>query len=124
MFAQQIIENLKKQKEALAIPYESIAKRANLGVATVKRAFGGSDISLSTLERIAKALECEINIKPTQSAKTAYRLQVEKKAQEIVAQVIQTSALEAQNLDTKIQERLYNDAKAMIAKMPKSQIWG
>ena len=41
MYKTLVINELKKQKEALCIPYESIALRSNVGIATVKRAFGG-----------------------------------------------------------------------------------
>ena len=123
MFKSLILTELKKQKEALSIPYESIASRAGVGVATVKRAFTGHDISLDTLDKIAVALGCEIDIKPKQSAKLLYQAQIEKKAQEIVGRVIQTSALENQSPQSKTQQKMLLQAKAMISKMPKSQVW-
>jgi len=46
----KIAEALRKQKEALSMPYESIAIRSGIGIATVKRAFGGYDVSLERLE--------------------------------------------------------------------------
>jgi transcriptional regulator with XRE-family HTH domain len=82
MFKSLILSELKKQKEALSIPYEAIATRSGLGIATVKRAFSGHDISLDTLDKIAVALGCEIAIKPKQSAKALYQAQIEKKAYE------------------------------------------
>lgn len=123
MFKSLILSELKKQKEALSIPYEAIASRAGVGVATVKRAFSGHDISLDTLDKIAVALGCEIAIKPKQSPKALYQAQIEKKAQEIVKRVIHTSALEAQSPRSEAQNKMLSQAKAMIAKMPKSQIW-
>ncbi len=118
-----ILSELKKQKEALSIPYEAIASRSGLGIATVKRAFSGHDISLDTLDKIAVALGCEIAIKPKQSAKALYQAQIEKKAYEIVSRVIQTSALENQSPRSEAQTKMLSQAKAMIAKMPKSQVW-
>ncbi len=123
MFKTLILSELKKQKEALSIPYEAIATRSGLGIATVKRAFSGHDISLDTLDKIAVALGCEIAIKPKQSAKALYQAQIEKKAHEIVNRVIQTSALENQSPRSEAQNKMLSQAKAMIAKMPKSQIW-
>lgn len=123
MFKTLILSELKKQKEALSIPYEAIASRAGVGVATVKRAFGGHDISLDTLDKIAVALGCEIAIKSKQSPKALYQAQIEKKAQEIVNRVIHTSALEDQSPRDEAQTKMLSQAKAMIAKMPKSQIW-
>jgi transcriptional regulator with XRE-family HTH domain len=123
MFKSLILSELKKQKEALSIPYEAIASRSGLGIATVKRAFTGQDISLDSLDKIAVALGCEIAIKPKQSAKVLYQAQIEKKANEIVNRVIQTSALENQSPSDEAKKKMLTQAKAMIAKMPKSQIW-
>lgn len=124
MYKTLILNELKSQKEALSIPYESIATRAGIGIATVKRTFAGSDISFDTLEKIAIALDCELSIKPKHSAKSLYKSQVQKKAQEIVERVLQTSALEDQAVDSEAQKKMLTQAKVMIAKMPKSQIWG
>ena len=124
MYKTLILNELKNQKEALSIPYESIALRSGVGIATVKRAFAGSDISFDTLEKIAIALDCELSIKPKHSAKSLYKSQVEKKAQEIVERVMQSSALEDQAVGSETQKKMLSQAKAMIAKMPKSQIWG
>ncbi|MDD2267565.1 helix-turn-helix domain-containing protein [Sulfuricurvum sp.] len=123
MFKSLILSELKKQKEALAIPYEAIASRAGVGIATVKRAFSGHDISLDTLDKIAVALGCEIAIKPKQSPKALYQAQIEKKAQEIVNRVVKTSALENQTPSIEAQKKMLIQAKAMIAKMPKSRVW-
>ncbi len=123
MFKTLILSELKKQKEALSIPYEAIASRSGLGIATAKRAFSGHDISLDTLDKIAVALGCEIAIKPKQSAKVLYQAQIEKKAHEIVNRVIQTSALENQSPRSEAQNKMLSQAKAMISKMPKSQVW-
>ncbi|PNV83187.1 MAG: hypothetical protein C0627_06555 [Sulfurimonas sp.] len=124
MYKTLILNELKSQKEALSIPYESIATRAGIGIATVKRTFAGSDISFDTLEKIAMALDCELSIKPKHSAKSLYKSQVQKKAQEIVERVLQTSALEDQAVDSEAQKKMLTQEKVMIAKMPKSQIWG
>jgi len=123
MFKSLILAELKKQKEALSIPYEAIASRAGVGIATVKRAFSGHDISLDTLDKIAVSLDCEISIKPKHSAKVFYQAQIEKKANEIVNRVIQTSALENQLPRSEAQQKMLSQAKAMIAKMPKSKVW-
>ncbi len=123
MFKSLILSELKKQKEALSIPYEAIASRSGLGVATVKRAFTGHDISLDSLDKIAVALGCEIAIKPKQWAKALYKGQIKKKAHEIVSRVIQTSALENHSPSEEAKKKMLTQAKAMITKMPKSKVW-
>ncbi|WP_331774579.1 hypothetical protein [Sulfurospirillum sp. 1612] len=124
MYKKIILDVLKKQKQALNIPYESIALRSHVGIATVKRVFAGNDVAFGTLEKIAVALDCEITIKSKKSPKALYRSQIEKKAHEMVKRVIQTSALEDQAVDDEAQKKMLIQAKAIIAKMPKSQIWG
>jgi methylmalonyl-CoA mutase cobalamin-binding subunit len=123
MFQSFILSELKKQKEALSIPYGAIASRSGLGIATVKRAFSGHDISFDSLDKIAVALGCEIAIKPKQSPKALYQAQIEKKAHVIVNQVIQTSGLENQSPSDEAKKKMFIQAKAMIAKMPKSKVW-
>jgi len=124
MYKTFIIDALKKQKEALFIPYEAIASRSGVSIATVKRVFKGNDVSLTSLDKIAVALDCEINIKPKHSPKSLYKMQVEKKAQELVNRVLHTSALEEQALDSEAERKMISKAKTMIMKMPKSQVWG
>lgn len=122
MFKSLILSELKKQKEALSIPYKAIASRAGVGLVTVKRAFTGHDISLDTLDKIAVALGCEIAMKPKQSPKALYQAQIDKKAQEIVNRVIHTSALENQSPSDEANKKMLAQAKKMVSKMPKSQI--
>jgi len=123
MYKKILLDKLKEQKKALQIPFESLASRSNVGIATIKRAFAGKDVSFSTIEKIAMALDCEITIRPKTTPKKLYTAQVEKKAKEIVNRVLQTSALESQTVGTKAQQKMLTQAKAMIAKMPKSQVW-
>jgi len=123
MYKKILLGKLKEQKKALHIPFESIAKRSSLGLATIKRAFAGKEVSFATIEKIAIALECEIHIKPKTTPETLYKTQIEKKAKEMVYRVVKTSALEDQAVDTKAQQKMLTQAKAMIAKMPKSQVW-
>jgi len=123
MYKAIILEELKKQKQALCMTHEVIAYRSGVGIATVKRIFAGHDVSLDRLEKIAIALDCELSIKPRTSPKSLYNSQINKKAQEIVNKVIQTSALENQAIDMKTEQKMLSQAKAMIAKMPKSQVW-
>lgn len=119
----KIVEALRKQKEALGMSYEVIAIRSGVGIATVKRAFSGQDISLERLEKIADAIGCQISIKAITSPSNLHSAQVEKKALEIVKRVMQTSALEDQAVDVKAKAKMLVQAKAMIAKMPKSKVW-
>lgn len=118
-----IIAELKKQKKEMSIPYEAIASRSNIGIATVKRAFSGKTISFDTLEKIALALDCEISIKPKTSAKRLYDEQIERKARAVVERVMRTSALEEQRPGDDTYDVMLRQAKKTIRNMPTSQIW-
>jgi hypothetical protein len=48
---------------------------------------------------------------------------LKKKAYEIVNRVIQTSTLENQSPSDEAKKKMFTQAKAMIAKMPKSRVW-
>ena len=118
-----ILSELKKRKNDLSMPYEAIASKAGLGMATVKRAFAGNDISLSTLEKIAAAMECEITVKPKVSAETAYKKQLAKKAEAVVNRIIQSSTLEAQTPSATARAKILKEAQKAVSKMPKSKVW-
>ena len=119
----QIIENLREQQQKMGIPYEIVAERTNLGIATVKRAFLGKNVSMSTLESIAVTLECNINLIAKKSAETLLEAQIEKKALLIVNRVMHSSTLEEQRPNNKAYEAMLTKAKNQIAQMPKSYIW-
>ncbi len=119
----QIIKNLREQQQKMGIPYEIIAERTNLGIATVKRAFLGKNVSMSTLESISVTLECNINLIANKSAETLLEAQIEKKALLIVNRVMHSSTLEEQRPNSKAYEAMLSKAKSQIAQMPKSFIW-
>ncbi|MGE4294658.1 MAG: helix-turn-helix domain-containing protein [Campylobacterales bacterium] len=121
----EIIKNsLHERKEALAIPYESIAKRAGVSLRTVKRAFAGEDnTTLDSLEKILSALDCEVAIKNKTPSSRMLQEQIEQKAWMVVGRVVSTSALEDQTPDTQTRTRLYAKAKQAIKKMPPSKVW-
>lgn len=116
-------ELLKIRQKNMKIPYEVIAKQAKLGIATVKRFFSGANSSMSTVEKIASVLACDIQISPRHTAKQLLDAQIEKKALLVVHRVMKTSALEAQKPNAKAYESMLKKAKVSITKMSKSQIW-
>ncbi|CAA6820593.1 MAG: Unknown protein [uncultured Sulfurovum sp.] len=116
-------ELLKTRQKNMQMPYEIIARKSNLGIATVKRFFSGGNTSISTVERIASILGCDVSISSKNSAEMLLEKQIEKKALRMVNRVMKTSALEQQKPDNEAFERMLEKAKANIRKMPKSQIW-
>lgn len=120
---QATYELLKIRQKNMQIPYEVIAKQAELGIATVKRFFSGANSSMSTVEKIAAVLACDIQITPKNSAEQLLEAQIEKKAKLVVDRVMKTSALEAQKPNNIVYATMLKKAKDTISKMNKSQIW-
>ena len=120
---QATYELLKIRQKNMQIPYEVIAKQSDLGIATVKRFFSGANSSMSTVEKIASVLACDIQISPRHTAKQLLDAQIEKKALLVVHRVMKTSALEAQKPNSKAYDLMLQKAKDAIGKMSKSQIW-
>ncbi len=111
-----------RQKE-MQLPYEIIANKSGLGIATVKRFFLGGNSSMMTVEKIAEVLKCDVTILVTKSAYDLLEEQIECKALKVVGCVMKTSALEQQRPDNRAYENMLQKAKDSIRKMPKSQIW-
>jgi len=121
--SQATYELLKTRQKNMQIPYEVIAKQTELGIATVKRFFSGANSSMSTVEKIASVLACDIQISPRYTAEQLFEKQIEKKALLVVGRVMKTSALEAQKPNNIAYETMLQKAKDSIRKMNKSQIW-
>lgn len=120
---QTIFNTLKTRQKEMQLPYEVIATKAGLGIATVKRFFVGGNSSIITVEKIAKVLQCDMTISIQKSAKELLQEQIEKKAIQVVKRVMKTSALEAQQPNNIAYEMMLHRAKESIGKMSKSQIW-
>ena len=120
---QATMNTLRTRQKNMHIPYEVIANKSGLGIATVKRFFSGGNSSISTVEKIASVLMCDIHITAKQSGESLLESQIEQKALIIVNRVMKTSALELQKPSSKKYEHLLQKAKESICKMPKSQIW-
>ena len=120
---QTILNTLRTRQKNMLIPYEAIANKSSLGIATVKRFFSGANSSMSTVEKIAAVLMCDIHITTKQSGESLLESQIEQKAICIVNRVMKTSALELQKPNSKMYDQLLQKAKDSIRKMPKSQIW-
>ncbi|MCH9739433.1 MAG: hypothetical protein K0U38_01140 [Epsilonproteobacteria bacterium] len=116
-------ELLKIRQQNMQIPYEIIAQKADIGIATVKRFFSGANSSISVVERIASVLGCDIAISSKNSAEKLLEMQIEKKALIVVNRVMKTSALEQQKPNSRAYIQMVEKAKVKIQKMPKSQIW-
>lgn len=120
---QNILILLRTRQQEMQVPYEIIANKSKLGIATVKRFFAGGNSSIATVEKIAKILKCNITILATEPANSLLEKQIEKKALQVVGRVMKTSALEEQQPHNQAYQLMLQKAKNSISKMSKSQIW-
>jgi len=120
---QTILTTLRTRQQEMQLPYEIIASKSELGIATIKRFFLGGNSSISTVEKIAKVLKCDMTIFAQKSASELLEEQIERKAKKVVGRVMKTSALEAQQPNSRAYEMMLQRAKDSIRKMSKSQIW-
>ncbi len=123
MLRDKIITKLKQRKEAMGISYEVIAKRSNIGLATVKRVFKGDDVSIGKIEKIIDVLELDDDFKPRMSTAQIHKREINRKAEAILARVIHTSSLEAQKPSDKAIKLLYKDTYKAISGLPHSKVW-
>jgi len=114
---------LRTRQQEMQYPYEIIAIKSELGIATVKRFFLGGNSSIATVEKIAKVLKCDMTILAKKSAYDLLEEQIEGKARRVVGRVMKTSALEAQKPNNRAYASMLKKAKERIRKMSKSQIW-
>ncbi|NBK98195.1 MAG: XRE family transcriptional regulator [Erysipelotrichia bacterium] len=123
MLRDKIVQKLNLRKTQLAISYEGIAKRARVGVATVKRVYDARDVSVGKIESIMEALGLDDNLRPKMSTSKMIASQIEYKTEMILSRVIHTSALELQEPSSKTQALLRKQIKSQLAKLPRSKIW-
>lgn len=123
MVHQTILTTLRTRQQEMQLPYELIANKSELGIATVKRFFLGGNSSIATVEKIANVLKCDMAILSKKSAIELLEEQIERKAKQVVGRVMKTSALEAQKPNNRAYELMLEKAKNSIRKMSKSQIW-
>ena len=120
---QTILTSLRTRQQEMQLPYELIARQSELGIATVKRFFLGGNSSISTVEKIANILKCDMGIFAKKTAHELLEEQIERKAKKVLNHVMKTSALEAQQPNNKAYKEMLEKAKDNIRKMSKSQIW-
>ena len=120
---QTILNTLRTRQQEMQLPYEMIATKSELGIATIKRFFLGGNSSIATVEKIATVLKCDMTIFAKKSAHELLEEQIEQKAKQVVGRVMKTSALEAQQPNNRAYELMLQKAKDSIRKMSKSQIW-
>ena len=123
MLRNKIVSSLKQRKEELSMPYDAIAKRANVGVATVKRVFDGKDVSIGKVESIIVALELDDDLKPKIPASKMIKKEIDKKIENILSRITHTSALEMQSPSVKAKEIMRKDIRKKISTLPRSRVW-
>ncbi|MCF6206305.1 MAG: hypothetical protein L3J47_05375 [Sulfurovum sp.] len=107
----EVLEKVKKRKEALGLTIDNISKLSNLGNRTVARFFAGEDVKLSTLEKITNIMGLDFAGNERIDVETIRDNRAKEKAIYIVSLVQDTSALEMQGLKSEAIESLIRDTK-------------
>ncbi|MCF6245581.1 MAG: helix-turn-helix transcriptional regulator [Sulfurovum sp.] len=107
----EVLEKVKKRKEALGLTQDNISKLSQLGNRTVARFFSGEDVKLSTLEKITNIMGLDFAGTELVDVETLRDNRAKEKAIYIVSLVQDTSALEMQGLKSEAIQTLIRDTK-------------
>lgn len=118
-----LAKDLERRRRQLGMGQHSLAKRAGLGTATVQRALTTGRATIETIFKIAEALSSDVCIAETQSVIEMRQKQAEAKARELVGLVQGTSALEAQAVDTKTIQEMFERTVVDLLKGSNRRLW-
>lgn len=107
----QLLERVKARRKELGITIDNLAQISHLGYKTLSRFFAGSDVKLSTVEKVTQVLGLDFAGNETVSIKDLRDKRAEKKAIYIISLVQDTSALEMQGLESDSIKILIADTK-------------
>ncbi|NQY22502.1 MAG: helix-turn-helix transcriptional regulator [Campylobacteraceae bacterium] len=107
----QLLERVKARRKELGITIDNLAQISHLGYKTLSRFFAGSDVKLSTVEKVTQVLGLDFAGNETVSIDDLRDKRAEKKAIYIISLVQDTSALEMQGLESDAIKILIADTK-------------
>jgi transcriptional regulator with XRE-family HTH domain len=108
MHSKEILRKLGARRRALRMSYSVLAKRTGVSIPTLVRTLSGekSQTSFASILAIAEGLGMGVRLEPKVKAQELLEKQAERKAEQIVAMVQGTSALEGQAVDSKTITRM------------------
>lgn len=118
-----LVKSIRKQ---LGMSQQALAKRAGVPQSTVSRIERGqSDVSLSTLHKILKAISCDLVIAPLlqDSIDIIRRKQARKIAEKHVRYLKGTMNLEDQQPDSRFIDELLKQEEERLLKKSNAKLW-
>lgn len=117
---------IKMIRVQIGMSQKILSHRAGIPQSTVSRIErGGKDANVSTLQKILRALSCELIVIPmlTESVDAIRRRQARKKAESHVRYLKGTMSLEKQEPDAKLLEELFKQEEHRLLHGPSSELW-
>ena len=119
-------ELLKLVRLQLGMSQRALSKRAGVPQSTISRIEKGeSDCNLSTLEKISKALSCDLVITPVlkDSIESIRHIQAKRVATKHISYLKGTMHLEMQEPDERFINELIKEEENALLHSPKSKLW-
>lgn len=107
----------------LGMSQTELARRANVGLASVQRVMAGKPASLNTIVAMAKAVGLELKFKPQRSVTELRYEQAKRKAQELLELTQGNAALEAQGVDKETLDELRQRTIKKLLAGPDRRLW-
>ena len=120
----ELVPQLQRIRKELGMTYQVLAERSGLGMRTVQRVLADGDASASfnTILKIAHALGASIRLDAADS-NDVRRTQAERKANQLVALVQGTSALEAQAVNDSSKRALKRRTVSELLSGSSRRLW-
>lgn len=120
----QLLDRVKKRRKEVGITIDNLSQVSHLGYKTLSRFLSGSDVKLSTVEKVTQVLGLDFAGNEIVSINTLREERAEKKAIYIISLVQDTSALEMQGLESdSIKTLIENTKKEFLIGQYKKNLW-
>lgn len=116
---------LRKRRKELGIPYEDLAARSGVSVATAKRMLSGSleSATLKHIAAVASAMGMSLEIREESPAVDLKEEAARQQASRLVRMVQGTSALEAQAVDDRQLDKMQRESVHRLMAGSPRRIW-
>jgi len=117
-------QTLSRRRRELGIPFDDLAVRSGVSVATVKRILGGQigKASFEHVARVAEAMGVSLVTRQTPAA-AVKRAAARRQAERLVGMVQGTSGLEGQAISDKAAEALVRQSVRRLLAGPPRRVW-
>lgn len=121
--ARALLKTLQRRRRRLGMPYAVLARRSGVSEPTLKRMLQGADGKMASVAQVAAALGMELNLTAKTSVMQMQEAQARRKAEQLVAMVQGTSALEAQAVQSSTLEDLTRRTEHELMAGSKRRLW-